>query len=80
MTPLIAILTSPVFCNVTFLVVVVCRFWLPKLIEEGLTCKESMTFSATPAREMAGSDCGALLVMVREAETFPGVVGVKAKV
>ncbi len=59
---------------------VLCTFWLPKLIEEGVTCKETTTFSATPAREMAGRDCGALLLIVREAEAFPAVVGLKAKV
>ena len=77
---MMVILTSPVFCNVTFWVAVDCRFSLPKLTEVGVTCRATTTFSATPASETAAGECGALLVMVREAEAFPAAVGANASV
>ena len=77
---MMVILTSPVFCSVTFFVAVACRFSLPKLIAVGVTCRAITTFSAIPASETAVGECGALLLMVREAETLPAVVGANSNV
>src|SRR5271170_7424579 len=79
-TPCTERLISPVFCSVTFCVLVDFKLRLPKLTTVGEMTRLAKAFSAMPARVTAGASGVAFEVTLSVPEALPAVVGANVKV